>query len=407
MSRDEHRDALRDAVTVSHGQAENVSRALSDCVDTFRRWLHLPDPGALYVTLAAVAANRGDGDPVWLLLVGAPGAGKTETLGPLASLPDCYPAATLTEASLLSGTPKKEHAADAKGGLLRDIGDYGIIVLKDFGSVLSMNRDGRAMVLAALREVYDGSWTRHVGTSGGRTLHWSGKVGLIAGCTPTIDGHHAVMGTMGERFALYRLPPGDGGEQVRRALARGDDDARMRGELSASVRAVLDHAGPAHARELDPAAVDRLVALAELAARCRSAIERDGYTREVELIPEAEAPARIALVLRRLLDGLDVVGCPPSERWRLVTKVALDSMPALRLATLHHLVNYGTPTTAKETGEALGYPTTTARRALEDLTAHGAVRRSGDGKADLWRPSDWLTARWWATGTVPETSGTP
>jgi hypothetical protein len=407
MGSPEHEAALRDAVNKAQGHAAETTRTLAECVDTFQRWLHLPDPGALYATLAAVAANRGEGDAVWLLIVGAPGAGKTETIAPLAALPDCYPAATLTEASLLSGVPKREHADGAKGGLLREIGDFGIVVLKDFGSILSMNRDGRAAVLAALREIYDGSWTRHVGTSGGRALHWEGKVGLIAGCTPTIDSHHAVMGTMGERFALYRLPPGDGGEQVRRALSRGNRDASMRSELADAVRQVLDLAGAAHAHELDPAAVDRLVALAEIAARCRSAIERDGYSRDIELIPEAEAPARIALVLRRLLDGLDAIGCPPSERWRLVVKVALDSMPAIRLATLIYLVDQAKPMTAKETAEGLGYPTTTARRAMEDLAAHGAVRRAGDGKADLWRPSDWLTARWWATGTVPETSETP
>ena len=33
-----------------------------------------------------------------------------------------------------------------------------------------MNRDTRAKVLAALREVYDGRWDRNVGTDGGRTL---------------------------------------------------------------------------------------------------------------------------------------------------------------------------------------------------------------------------------------------
>lgn len=57
--------------------------ALTACVDVFQRWLHLPDPGSLYVTLAAVVANRTAGDPVWLLLVGPPGSGKTEVLGPV------------------------------------------------------------------------------------------------------------------------------------------------------------------------------------------------------------------------------------------------------------------------------------------------------------------------------------
>jgi hypothetical protein len=41
-------------------------------------------------------------------------------------------------------------------------------VLKDFGSVLSMHPETKAETLAALREVYDGAWARHLGTDGGR-----------------------------------------------------------------------------------------------------------------------------------------------------------------------------------------------------------------------------------------------
>ena len=142
---------------------------------TFQRWLHLPDTGALDAVLATVAANRIKGDPIWLLLVGPPGGGKSEILERRHPLEDAHPAGTLTEAALLSGTPNKERAEAAKGGLLRAIGDFGIIVAKDFGSVLSMNRDARAQLLAALREIYDGAWTRHVGTDGGKTLAWAAR----------------------------------------------------------------------------------------------------------------------------------------------------------------------------------------------------------------------------------------
>jgi len=377
---------------------------LAECVTTFRRWLHMPDPGALLVTLATVAANRAAGDPVWLLVVGPPGGGKTETLAPLAILPDVHPAATLTEAALLSGTPKREVANGSKGGLLREIGDFGIIVLKDFGSVLSMNRDTRAAVLAALREVYDGSWTRHVGTDGGRTLAWTGKVGLIAGCTPAIDSHHAVIGSMGERFVIYRLPQTDADAQVRRALAHVGHEAEMRLELGQAIRTVL--AAVDSARLTAPATettVDRLVGLATLAVRCRSAVERDSYSREVVLVPEAEAPARMALVLLRLLNALRAIGLNLADAWPLVTKCALDSMPALRRTLLDALMCRPDPASTSELAETIGYPTSTSRRGLEDLAAHGIVDRQtqGAGHADLWRVSAWTRDRW---PTVPEMS---
>src|SRR5205823_13474564 len=106
--------------------------------------LHMPDLAPVYVTLGAAAANYLPGCAVWLVLVAPPACGKTELLGSLSRLPDVYPAATLTEASLLSGSPQREHAQGAKGGLLRELGSFGIVVLKDMGSLLSMRPDAKA-----------------------------------------------------------------------------------------------------------------------------------------------------------------------------------------------------------------------------------------------------------------------
>lgn len=390
---------------------------LEECVATFRRWLHLPDVGTLHITLATVAANLGTGDPVWLLIVGPPGGGKTETLNPLPALDYVHPTATLTVAALLSGTPKKEHENGAKGGLLRVIGDFGIIVLKDFTSVLSMHREARAEILAALREIYDGEWTRHVGTGGGRTLSWSGKVGLIAGCTGTIDSHHAVMGSMGERFILYRLPPIDGDRQADVALDHVGEEATMRAELAAAVAKVLagvDPTAPRHGVSDDDKA--RLNRLANLATRCRSAVERDGYTREIELIPEPEAPARFARVLLHLRQGLAQIGVDEATAWQVLTKAALDSMPAIRRQALDVIADgrwrpgadfpddHWPHTT--NVAESAGYPERTMLRALEDLEAHGVITRvrPPGNQAHQWRLSEWTQARWPHPERPPETS---
>lgn len=369
-------------------------RALADVVAVFSRWLLLPDVEPVYAVLGAVAANYLPGAPVWLVVVSPPSSGKTEILATLARLPDHYPASTLTVASLLSGTPGKERAQHAKGGLLREVGDFGIVVLRDMGSLLSMRPDDKAEVFAALREVFDGTYVRYVGADGGRVLSWEGKLGLVAGATPVLDRHHGVLSVMGERFLLCRLPEALE-EQAARALEHsGELEAQMRSELAEAV-AGLFASERQEPRALSDAEKRELVGVSALVARARSPVERDRYTREVELVPGAEGPARLAVTLERLLAGLDVLGCERSLALRVVRRVALDSMPALRRRLLEQLCAEPEPVATAPLAVALDSPTNTTRRALEDLNAYRLVVRTsqGKGKPDLWHVTDWTRER--------------
>ncbi len=375
--------------------------SLVESISRFHKWLYIEDDGLLEVYLATIAANLMDGDPVWLMIVGASGGGKTEPLNAGIRLPFVHLAATVTESSLLSGTPKREKAQGAKGGLLREVGPFGLLLLKDFTSMLAQRRDASAAVLSAFREIYDGSWTRHVGSDGGTTLHWSGKLAVIAGCTDTIDSHTAVIGTMGERFAFYRLPTVDDRKLSRHALRMAGKEAQMRDELSRTVCGLF--AGvtlPESLPEISEADLERLIDLASLTARCRSAVERDNHTRDITLTLSPEAPTRIAKILRQLFHGMEAIGVERPRIWAALEKIAFDSMHKVRRAVLKQLEDGQLHTTAA-IATAIQYPTVTARRALEELHSHGVLMcvKSGQGRADSWQFSDWATATFKALRT--------
>jgi DNA-binding MarR family transcriptional regulator len=198
------------------------------------------------------------------------------------------------------------------------------------------------------------------------------------------------MGAMGERFVLFRLPEVDPRAQGRRALSHAGREKTMRRELSAAVAAFF--AAPLQEpSSLNDDDAERLVSLATLVARCRSAVERDGYRREIELIPEPEAPTRLTVVLARLLAGLDAIGASRERAWRVVTKAALDSIPAPRRAAIDELTARAAPANVTALAADIGYPKTTARRILEDLAAHGIATRyhdHDDGDADEWALTD-------------------
>ena len=375
-----------------------VIAELGHCLDIYRHWLHLPDDDQVIAALGAVAANLLSGDPLWLLFVGPPGSGKTETIQPLAVLPYIHSAATFTEAALLSGVAKKEHENGATGGLLRQIGGFGIILAKDLSGVLSMNRDARAQVLAALREVYDGSWHRPVGTGGGKVLSWTGKAGLVGAVTPSIDRHHAVMGALGERFILYRLTVDDPRAQARRRLGNRGQERKIRDELSqavAAVLAVVETDTPP--RPITDDEVDRLVDLSHFVVKARTAVERDGYDREVVVMPEAEAPGRLVGALGAFLSGLEAVGADQLTAWRIVTKSGWDCVPDIR-RRLIQAVREKPEARTSDLVTTTGVPKATTARALEDLAllhlVDGIKASEQDNAAWRWSLSEEAAQSW-------------
>ena len=376
--------------------------SIDELVAVFRRHLYLPDPGPLIIVMGAVVANRLAGDPVWLFLVGPSSIGKTEILSSLGELPDAYPVSTITEAGLLSGSTSRHEGAT--GGLLAEMGKaggQGIIVCKDFTSILSKPPQSRAELLAALREIYDGAWIRRLGVNGGRTLAWQGKAGLIGGVTETIERHAAVIGAMGERMALYRMPVLDDDARLahgRVGARHSGREASFRSELADAVAEFM--AGltlPCEPEPIDDAGAEALVRLADLATRCRSVVERDERTKEVALAPQSEAATRLLSVLIALTRALWAIGVPDTEVQRLIANVALDGMTKARRAIvdLMAMARPGTLWSAAQVADAVGLPTEPAARTLEDLAAHRVVERHSDAKGPhRWGASAWLTTRW-------------
>jgi hypothetical protein len=266
-----------DAVTVVAfpGGTGSLRPTCAEAEAVYAKWLHDPDPVPTRIVLATYTANMHlPGDPVWVMEVGGSGIGKTERITPVTSMPGVVMSSTLTgEAALLSATPKRERAGNATGGLLRMVGARGMIVVKDFTSVLSMSRDRRAEVVAALREVYDGRWDRHYGTDGGQVLTWQGHCGFLAGCTTSIDQAHSVLAAMGTRFLFVRLADASLDEIGRSALAHAGRETEMRAELARVTTALLANPGRPHDVHED---VTRwLSPLASMASQARSPVQRD------------------------------------------------------------------------------------------------------------------------------------
>ena len=355
---------------------------------TFARWLGAEyDLDALDVVLAAAAVERLDGDPVWLLLLSGSGNAKTETVQALAGIGACVTSSIASEGALLSGTSKREQTSQATGGLLRKLGDRGLLVVKDVTSILSMNKDMRAQVLAALREVYDGRWERNVGTDGGKTLTWEGRLVLIGAVTSEYDRHHAVIAAMGDRFALVRVDSNLGRlSSGRQSLRNVGAEVQMRAELATVVGRLLDRPDQA-GTDLSDEVTEELLIVANLITLARTAVEKD-FKGEVLEAHAPEAPTRFAKMLGQIVRGGLALGMDTEHCMRLASRVARDSVNPLRLKCLLDVAAHPSTRTS-EVVTRTQKPRATVDRYLQELHILGllTVVNPSDGRGWIYTVS--------------------
>jgi hypothetical protein len=331
------------------------------------------DLDAIDVSLCVVAVERLSGDPLWVLIVSGSGMTKSETVVPIARCDGAVMVSTITgEGALLSMTSNKDRTVESTGGLLRELGDRGILVLKDVTTILSMSGDRRDAVLAALREIFDGRWDRRAGVDGGVVATWTGRIAVLGAVTTAWDTAHAVIAKCGDRFVLLRVDS----TRERMAVAESSlkaigHEAQMREELAQLAAGVVAGVDPDVEILLTSDEESMLIEAADLVTRCRTGVERD-YQSNPVMAHMLEAPTRFVKQLAQVMRGAIAIGHGRGDALRLALRVARDSMPPLRLRIINYLAKEPRSTTT-QVRKALQEPHNTVDRELQSLQLLGAV----------------------------------
>jgi len=171
-------------------------------LNVLRAYLVIEDWTHVAANLAVSATRNDGGNPLWLLTVGSPSASKTETLRALADVADGH-LDEVTCAGLLSWTKGK---APKPTGLLTRIPTNAFATIGDLSTLLAGSNKGlRDETYAALRRVYDGSYTRNLGNAPD-ALRWEGRLTLAAAVTPAVDHYSSHEAALGSRWLYVRMP---------------------------------------------------------------------------------------------------------------------------------------------------------------------------------------------------------
>jgi hypothetical protein len=214
---------------------------------------------------------------------------------------------------------------------------------------------------------------------------------------PMYDSHHAIVGTLGDRFVLFRIEamPDEQLEKCQLGLGERTSVERELTQAAADLLASLPDPLPAPQRMNtgEYAALKRVI---RLAIRLRAGVVRDAYKRDIDDVHDPEGPARLILALQQLFAGLVLIGIARDEACRILEQAALDSTPRLRLKAFNGLTDDWHSTS--EIAAEVNLPRMTMKRVLEDLTAQKlAVReekvkllprgkgRSFSGDVECWK----------------------
>lgn len=162
---------------------------LEEVHDKFEEWMQLRDTKRLDVMLATALSNQASElEPLWLIIIGPSGDGKTEQVRALRDpLEHEFPEdadtkriSEITQNTLVSGQ-MGEHtdlAPKLEGKL---------ILIYDFATILNLPSEPKRKVWAQLRELYDGHIGKQAGSGKDVDYDIDPPPSLIACSTPDID----------------------------------------------------------------------------------------------------------------------------------------------------------------------------------------------------------------------------
>jgi hypothetical protein len=355
------------------------------------RWFHHADIGALEVTLAVAASHYVKGDPTWLFVLGPPGTGKTSVnIKVLTRVQGAYPMGDLTTQTFLSG--KKTDVGGGEHSLLKRLGSA-ILLMKDFTTILSKRAEDRAIIVSQLREIYDGSFNKDTGQVG--RLMWSGKMTIIAACTPALERAWMVNRELGERFMTVRWNREDGVGSARASLKQRGHEEKIGDNIARLGKELLGELGPTRP-ELTEEAHCRIEGLAEIVAIARNQVDRAPYGERVIInVPAAEGPSRIAKALASVVVNYAALFLRDTveDDMRLAVRLAMDSIPSNRYRILSKMPPDAPIEQADLVKLTLMAPTSLEYH-LEELEALNLVERLIVGQTYSWQFSKMLKGLW-------------
>ena len=346
-------------------------------VNDFRQFIEMKSSDFIVLCMGTILANRIEGDPVWLMPIGAPGVGKTVLLMALSNSPETMMLETLTPSALISGDKSGPDTS------LIPLLNNKVGIFKDLTVFLTMNPLLVNESFGYLRGGFDGFITKSFGNKVTRTYH--SQFGLIAGCTPAIDSHSQLLSSLGERWIKYRINnPSIKQERViiETAMSNIGNDKEMKETLRNAVLCGLAGKSMKELPSISGEHKNQIISMSQVSSLLRGSVVRDRYKDGLILnVPTREVGTRLSKQLTKLGMGMASYLELTTFNKRIINilrKCSIDCAPGRRVALFKAFLKEAMNDwlSSAQLTELCNMPRTTVRRVADDMYLLGMINRN-------------------------------
>lgn len=369
---------------------------LQKVFDTYRLY---KDRGVVRMVAASVIANQlsgGKRKPVWVVFVAPPGGGKSDVTGTITGIQKydtitketgklCEEISDLTTASFASGMNLNSGETSM---IMRMNKDGGMLVFKDFTTLLSKRADDLGAIMSYLREIYDGKFEKKFGN--GKVVSWEGKVGLIASCTTIIYHKLPELSVMGDRMMMYQVEQPDRLEVQEKIWANEDAGIDGGDEMGVAMKQYVEdvidfiekNKTLIDGMKIDNETRKEFGEVANFTTIARSGVVWNYKKDTIAFVPDPEMPTRVLRQLIAFANSLMVMnmaegasGALTDNDKQLIYKLAFDSIPSQRRTVIRTIGSYSMGATLDGVADKIGMQHEAVKIWIDELVSVGILER--------------------------------
>ena len=187
---------------------KHEKKSLEEVYEVYKKWMYFESMDVIDVILATALTREKRGTPVWIIIIGRSGSGKSQLIRALERIEDTKILDDLTAQTLASGA--KIHIGKGKSRPVNDLGSEWegkdtLVLTSDLATLTSKDATEKKAIWAKFRELFDGYVSRDTGNEVSK-LYTDIHVTWIFGATPAIRSEVLIYAELGTRELMYEMP---------------------------------------------------------------------------------------------------------------------------------------------------------------------------------------------------------